>query len=131
MVKDFLIAENNRDWERWASFLHSDVQYEVVGEKEVIQGKDSYVTHMQQAYSELSDWQFRIRHIYGDEQAVMVEFDGEGHFTGESQGKHYNHVSIRLTSVCIFEFHVDLIHRVREYFDRTGWERQLTTTVNE
>lgn len=131
MVKDFLNAENDRDWTRWASFLHSNVQYLVVGEEEVIRGKDNYVKHMQQTYSELSDWQFRVLHIYGDEQAVMVEFDGEGYFTGKFQGKHYKHVPLHLTSVCIFELYDGLIYRVREYFDRTGWERQLTAKGNE
>lgn len=126
LLKQFLEAENRRDWNLWASLLHPDVQYQIIGEQEVVWGKENYVKRMQQAYTTLPDWQFRPLHIYGDDQTIMVEFDGAGHFVGSYHGRQYEGVPLHLTSVCIFEFRDGLISTVREYLDRAGYERQLS-----
>ncbi|MEW5816702.1 MAG: nuclear transport factor 2 family protein [Spirochaetota bacterium] len=127
-VQRFLSAENRRDWEQWASFLHPAVQYEVVGSPGVVRGRDNYVRHMQEAYAKLPDWQFQIRHISGDEGWVIVEFDGVGHFSGEHGGRQYARAPLHLTSVCVFGLERDRIVTVREYFDAVGFQHQLQVT---
>jgi len=126
LLKQFLDAENRRDWNLWGSLLHPEVQYQIIGEQEVVRGKEHYVRRMQQAYTALPDWQFYPLHIYGDEQTILVEFDGAGHFVGEHRGRQYEGVPLHLTSVCIFEFRDGLISTVREYLDQAGYERQLS-----
>ncbi len=125
LVEDFLAAENERDWDRWAGHLHAYVRYRVIGEQDPVRGRHNYVRHMQQAYARIPDWQFRVLHICTDGRAVAVELDGEGHFTGVYRGWHVEPTYLRLMSACVFEFRDEQIYTVREYSDRLGWERQL------
>lgn len=120
-VGRFLVAENGRDWERWASFVHPEVRYHVVGSVAEVRGKENYVRRMQGIHGELPDWQFEVVHILGDERTVMVELDGGGHFSGVQGGQRYEGVPLRLRAVCILEVEGDLIREVREYFDAVGY----------
>lgn len=124
-------AENSRDWDRWASFLHPDARYEVVGREDAAEGRRDYVSRMRRAYSEIPDWRFRILRAHGDESSVMVEFDGSGHFTGEHGGVRHEQVPLRLKSVCVFDLEDGLIRLVREYLDEAGFERQLLAASEE
>jgi steroid delta-isomerase-like uncharacterized protein len=124
-VRQFLTAENRRDWQQWASFLHTDVTYEVVGSSRVVQGREPYIHHMQQVYAELVDWSFDLLHIVGDDHTVIVEFDGYGHFTGTYEGQLCKDVPLKLNAICVFEIKDDLIHKVREYVDSIGYTRQM------
>ena len=90
-----------------------------------VPGRDAYVRHMQRVYQELPDWRFETVHLYGDEQVLLAEFDGAGHFSGRHEGREYPQVPLRVGAVCIFEAREVLIYRVREYFDHRGYERQL------
>lgn len=124
-VRTFLETENRRDWVRWASFLHPDVIYEVIGQEDVTQGCRDYVLRMQSVYTELPDWRFDVLRACGDGSSVMVELDGRGHFTGEHAGDRCEGVPLRLTSVCVFELEGGRIRRVREYLDDAGFDRQV------
>jgi len=82
-------------------------------------------THGVRIYTELPDWTFRLVHIFGDEEAVIVEFDGSGHFSGTYKSMRYVRAPLRLSAVCIFGLSDGLILSVREYFDHVyselGW----------
>ncbi len=125
IVREFLAAENRRDWERWASFLHPDVRYVGVPSGREVVGKARYVGYMQRAYEEIPDWEFRVVHLVGGGESVIGEFEGRGHFTGVHGGKQYERVSLRLRAVCVFELESGLIREVREYFDAVGYQRQI------
>jgi steroid delta-isomerase-like uncharacterized protein len=127
IIQTFLDAENKRDWEVWSSFLDPNVTYESVGSDSPVQGKENYLNHMKQAYSELDDWHFTITHLLHKDDIVMVEFDGKGHFTGMYKGKEYINTPLRLQALCIFELQNGLIKTVREYWDPVGYEKQLTS----
>ncbi len=129
LARDFFDAENERDWERWAGFFHPHVRYRVVGELWEVRGRDDYVRHMQEAYSRISDWRFRVIHIFGDEGVVIAELDGSGHFTGEHRGQRIHGAALRLASVCVLEFRDGKIYRVREYLDASGEDRQLAAAM--
>ena len=127
IVQKFLDAENRRDWFEWANFLHNDVTYEVVGSQDPpVRGKDAYVRKMQQTYTELPDWHFAIVHIQGEAETVFVEFNGHGQFSGTHGGRQFTNVRLRLQAVCVFTMNGALIHKVREYWDPQGYERQLS-----
>ena len=128
-VEDFLGAENERDWDLWAGYLHPYVRYRLVGEQESVRGRHNYVRRMQQAYARIPDWRFRVLHICSDGRAAVAEFDGEGHFTGAHRGQHVERAYLRLLSVCVFEFRDEQIYTVREYPDRAGRERQLDAAL--
>ncbi len=105
------------------------MRYRIVGEQESVRGRHNYVRHMQQAYARIPDWHFRVLHICSDGRAVAAEFDGEGHFTGAYRGRHVERTYLRLMSVRVFEFRDEQLYTVREYPDRTGWERQLDAAL--
>jgi len=128
MVRRFLDAENARDWHAWSSYLHPTVTYATVGSTTVVAGREEYVANMQRIYTELPDWAFRLVHIFGDEEVVIVEFDGRGHFSGTYKGVQYVRAPLRLCAVCIFGLRDGLILSVREYVDHVGYERQLQLT---
>lgn len=125
IIQVFLDAENKRDWQTWSNFLHSNVEYKLIGSEKVIKGKEAYIKHMQKIYAELSDWYFNIVHLLAEDSIVMVEFNGKGHFTGKYKGKKYNKISLHLSAVCIFMIKDNLIREIQEYWDRTGFEKQL------
>ena len=125
LVRRFLEAENARDWHAWSSYLHPTVTYATVGSTTVVEGREEYVANMQRIYTELPDWTFRLVHIFGDEEAVIVEFDGSGHFSGTYKSVRYVRAPLRLSAVCIFDLSDGLILSVREYFDHVGYEHQL------
>ncbi len=124
-IKAFLESENRRDWETWSSYVHPDIEHEVVGNEKTIAGKDAYISNMKQIYSELSDWQFDILNILGDDNTVMVEFNGRGHFTGTHENKEYTKVPIHIKAVCIFTLENGKIRKIREFWDPIGYNRQL------
>ncbi|MBI5064874.1 nuclear transport factor 2 family protein [Candidatus Woesearchaeota archaeon] len=125
IIKAFLDAENKRDWQTWSSFLHPDIEYKLIGSEKIIKGKEAYIRHMQEVYSELSDWYFNIVHLLFKESTVMVEFNGRGHFTGMYQDKKYAKIPLHLSAVCIFVIKDNLIITIQEYWDKTGFEKQL------
>ena len=129
LVREFLAAENARDWAKWATFLTDDVTYTVVGSGNVVIGKSCYVTHMQKVYAELPDWRFTVETLAAASDAVIVEFLGRGHFTGVHHGHAYAVVPLELSAVCIFRFRQNKIASVREYFDYASYERQLAASV--
>ena len=129
LVREFLSAENARDWAKWASFLADDVTYAVVGSGNVVTGKSNYVTYMQKVYAELSDWRFEIETLATGANAVIVEFRGRGHFTGVHDGRMYTGARLELSAVCVFRFRDNKIASVREYFDYASYERQLASSL--
>lgn len=129
LVREFLSAENARDWTKWASFLTEDITYTVVGSDNAVRGKASYVTHMQKVYAELPDWRFTVETLVADTDVVFVECLGRGHFTGIHLGRAYTAAGLELSAVCIFRFRHNKIASVREYFDHASYERQLAASV--
>ena len=129
MIKKFLDAENERDWNTWASFLHEEVEFEVIGNQRIITGKDAYIRHMQSVYSDLEDWHFEILSLLADEKKVVVEFYGQGQFSGEFEGKQYDHSPLKLKSVCIFELSEQKIRKCTEYFDYQSYRQQLSSKI--
>ena len=125
IIKAFLAAENKRDWETWSSYIHSDIEHEVVGNENFIKGKEAYSAKMKKIYSELSDWHFDILNILGHENIVIVEFDGKGHFTGVHENKKYSQVPIHIKAVCVFSLENGKIRKIREFWDPVGYKRQL------
>lgn len=125
IIQAFLDAENKKDWQIWSSFLHPNLEYELVGWGKSVRGKDPYIKHMQEVYAELPDWHFDILHIINKGNVVMVEFDGRGNFIGNYKGKKYNKVPLRLSAVCIFMIENGLIRKIREFWDPIGYEKQL------
>ncbi|TSD00578.1 MAG: hypothetical protein Greene101415_799 [Parcubacteria group bacterium Greene1014_15] len=98
IVEKFLDAENQRDWILCADCLDEKVQYQVIGSKGIIQGKEKYVEKMKETYTELSDWNFKILTIQGDDKTVVVEFAGKGHYSGIYEGiKYDNRILTRIT----------------------------------
>jgi predicted ester cyclase len=130
IIKRFLDAENKRDWETWRSCLDSDAVYEQVGTDVHVSGADHYCLYMQQAYAKIPDWQFSITALTDNEDTVMAEFDGSGHYTGRFGDRFINRVPLRLCSVCLFRIKNDKIVFVREYLDQQGFEKQVTETVS-
>lgn len=130
-IQGFLTAENQRDWQTWARYLHPEVQYYLMGDLQAVNGRENFAQYMQQVYSHMPDWQFQAVNSLGAEQIVMVEFEGRGHFTGTYQGEQYQNVPLQLRSLVIYEFNEGLIARVREYSDRLGMERQLAQAGHE
>ena len=120
LVREFLSAENARDWAKWASFVSDDVTYTVVGSGNVVTGKSNYVAYMQKVYAELSDWHFVIETVATGADAVIVEFRGRGRFTGAHGGRMYTGARLELSAVCVFWFRDDRIASVREYFDQAS-----------
>jgi len=130
IIKGFLDAENKRDWEIWRSHLSPDVVYEQVGSDVRVSGAGSYCLYMQQAYEKIPDWQFSITALAGDQDMVMAEFDGRGHYTGRFEDRFVDKSPLRLLSVCIFRIKNSKIVFVREYLDQQGFEKQITKTVS-
>jgi len=128
-IQKFLEAENKRDWETWASFLDERVSYEVIGSETRVAGRAAYTKKMKETYAEIPDWQFDIVHLYGDDQAVIVELAGEGHFTGTHQNRFIRGAELHLPSVCVFEMRNEKIFKIREYFDAIGYQRQLNVAT--
>ena len=124
-TKKFLEAENKRDWQAWKTFLADDCTYEVIGLPNIVGGKDSYLAKMQRTYTELPDWKFSILEISSNQDTVIVEFVGKGHFMGEYKDHQYESVPLKLQAVCVFKFADGKIQEVREYWDPKGFERQL------
>ena len=124
-IKDFLEAENKRDWRTVESYLADECTYQLVGSSEVIRGKRAYINKMQKTYEQIPDWRFDIKEIFYSQNGVAVEFDGTGHFTGDYMGKRYGNVPLRLQAICIFVFKGDKIFSEREYWDPEGFEKQL------
>jgi len=127
IIKKFLVAENERDWTVWASFLHENMVFEVVGAERTIIGKNAYIRHMQSVYAELQDWHFKILSLLADEKKVVVEFYGQGQFSGKFEGKQYDHTPLKLKSVCIFELSEQKIRKCTEYFDYQSYRQQLSS----
>jgi steroid delta-isomerase-like uncharacterized protein len=125
VVREFLDAENNRDWERWKEQVAEDVVYYTVGLGEEIRGRDNYLTEVQEDYRDMSDWSYAIRHLCAQENTVMVEFEGSGHFTGVFQGERFDNVPLKVGAAVVFELEDGRITRCREYIDTTGFEQQL------
>lgn len=125
VVREFLDAENNRDWERWKEQVAEDVVYYTVGVGEEIRGRDNYLTEVQEDYRDMPDWSYEIRHLCGQDNTVMVEFDGSGHFTGVFQGERFDSVALKVSAAVVFELEKGKIVRCREYIDTTGFEQQL------
>lgn len=126
IVNEFLEAENKRDWQRWASYLDQNVLYVVIGSETSTKGKNNYIQKMQNAYSELVDWSFRILNIVGNKEIVFVEFEGRGRFTGQEGGKKYIDIPLVLNAVDLFKIKDGLIYEVREYFDYKSYKQQLS-----
>jgi steroid delta-isomerase-like uncharacterized protein len=129
LVREFLSAENARDWAKWASFLTDDVTYTVVGSGNVVAGKSNYLSHMHKVYGELLDWHFAVDTIATGAEAGIVEFIGRGHFTGVPEGRTYTAVPLELSAVCVFRLRHNRIATVREYFDQASYERQLASSL--
>lgn len=125
IVKKFLAAENERAWALWEYYLHPEVVYELIGSVNQVKGRENYVSHMKDEYYSIPDWKFDIVNILGDEETVVVEFDGVGHYTGQFHGRICEGAPLRLNAVCIFRFKDNQIAYVREYYDSEGFERQL------
>jgi steroid delta-isomerase-like uncharacterized protein len=126
LLQKFLRAENERDWQTWSSCLDEEVTYEIMGQGVVASGKEKYVRRMQKAYQEILDWQFELTNTAESENGtIFVEFDGQGHFTGEFEGKNYRNVPLRLSSVCLFIFQDGKISKCKEYLDQEGVARQI------
>lgn len=128
VIKDLIRAENARDWETWINLYHSDIEYIVIGSNAAYQGKKAILEKLQATYQELPDWQFRPVHLLGDDQTVVAEFIGSGHFSGTYKGQEYHNISLTLSAVCVFEFKDGLIYREREYWDPEGFKNQLEKT---
>ncbi len=125
VIKNFLEAENKRDWTVWSSFLDPLVEYHVVGSETVINGAEKYMSHMQKVYNDLYDWHFEIVNIFGNDRVIMVEFDGKGHFSGEHNGRKYTNAPLHLEAICIFTLNDKKILKVKEYWDPVGYQREL------
>ena len=125
IIEAFLVAEHNRDWDTIAKHIDDNIEYQVVGSEKMIKGKIAYLENMNRIYRELLDWKFEIRNIAADHNTVFVEFDGQGHFTGEYKGKVYTDIQLRLPAVCIFTVNNGKIIREREYWDPVSFEKQL------
>lgn len=125
VVREFLRAENTRNWGHWASYLDPNVTYEVIGSNRVVSGREAYTAHMQRVYVELPDWKFELVSVAAADCVVFVEFLGNGHFSGEYNGRRYERAPLNLTAVCVFELSEGLILAVREYVDHAGYEHQL------
>ena len=130
IIKIFLDAENRRDWSVWSSYVHSNIEHEVIGNEKVIKGKDDYIANMKKIYSELADWHFDILNIFGDDRVVIVEFDGKGHFTGIHKNKKYNEIPIHIRAVCVFTLEDGKIRKIREFWDPVGYEKQLKNRIH-
>ncbi|MBI2899872.1 MAG: nuclear transport factor 2 family protein [Planctomycetes bacterium] len=124
-VAAFLAAENARDWRTWESFLSPDVAYELVGGKRIVRGRRNYLKHMRRVYRDLEDWRFTLVEVAASRSTVLVEFRGSGHFSGVHGGMRYEGIPLQLRAVCVFRLRGRRIHRVREYWDAIGFERQL------
>lgn len=101
VVKAFLDAENDRDWDRYRVYLEPSVEWTLLGpELRVVRGADEYLRVMQAAYQERGA-RFTIENLAADEAqgVVMVELLLEGK-----------------PSVDVFEVCDGLIVREREYF---------------
>ena len=68
----FFQAENQRDWETYQSFLHSDITWELRGQEvSTIHGIDDYLLKIQQAYHH-SNVQFSCLHTFSTNENRIV-----------------------------------------------------------
>jgi predicted ester cyclase len=125
IVKLFLEAENCRDWEGWCKYLHSNVEYQLIGSQNIVKGRKNYLEHMKNVYSEIKDWKFQIINMISSEKTVIVEFEGNGHFSGVHKNVSFDNIFLQLKAVCVFEIKEEKIYRIREYWDPVGYEQQL------
>ena len=65
-LEAFFDAENGRDWEAYAGFLHPDVEWTVAGR--TVTGREDYVRAMRAAYAG-SDARFRVHQSIGSGRA--------------------------------------------------------------
>lgn len=125
IVKKFLLAENSRDWKAVQQLVHPYISYSIIGSAHKIKGRTNYLKWMQETYQQMPDWRFSIDNLVAEEDVVIVEFNGKGHFSGLYKGKAYEDVPLRLRAVCVFELRDGQIYQEREYWDFQGYERQL------
>lgn len=74
----FFAAENRRDWERYAEFLHPEVEWLIDGR--AVQGRAAYLDAIVAAYAG-SDAQFRVHQVIRSsdrERIAALLVDSEG-----------------------------------------------------
>ena len=74
LVDRFIEALDARDWEAWASLLHSDVVYEIPQSRERIRGRDRYL-QFNQEYP--GDWRLRLKVSIADARNGVAWFGWE------------------------------------------------------
>ncbi|WP_371177161.1 nuclear transport factor 2 family protein [Buchananella felis] len=112
-LAQFFAAENRRDWNRYAAFLHPEVEWRLGGD--IIQGREAYLRRIQAAYAG-SSATFRAHQLLpsADGQtvaALLIDSDGN-------------------RSLDIFEFEDGLIRREWEFLLGPGpdWTGQDTAS---
>ena len=84
-LASFFQAENDRDWEAYRTFLHTDVVWHLHAEHEtVIQGVEEYLRFMQNAYRDSSVW-FHVEEMHESVRgervaALLIDDDGKRSF---------------------------------------------------
>ena len=125
-MKNFLDAENQRNWIIMVNYLDDNIEYTVTGAVEPLKGRENYIKKMKATYSEIPDWRFEITTILSSNQNVVVEFMGDGHYTGFYEGANYTNKKIKLNAVCIFTLDRGKIKTIREYWDPISFKNQIS-----
>ncbi|MEA2635894.1 MAG: SnoaL-like domain [Chloroflexota bacterium] len=106
VVKGALDALQARDWDGFASRLHTDVVHRTPGVPEPILGRDAFVSLSRQAVARAPDVSFEIERMVTEGDTVVVI--GEWTFTGP-EGR------VRQPSVSVIDLQDGLILRDLEY----------------
>lgn len=104
---NFFEAENNREWERYGSFLSQDVEWISYGppKRKAVVGKEDYIKTMIRAYRNITA-RFSVLNMVSNVEKGIVIAELE---------------LLSRRSVDVFEFENGLIRREREYYDDTLW----------
>ena len=132
LMKNFIEAANAQDYEKLASFLADDCEYEDVPSGAVWHGAKEFVDYAKsRVHIEFPDHRWEFLSSFSDGQKVATEGLWTGTFTRSGDpnrpatGKH---VSLRFVSIT--EFRNGKIFRNRDYYDGLSFWRQLGVDVS-
>ena len=132
LMRDFIEAANSQDYERLASYLTDDSEYEDVPSGTVWHGAKQFIDYARSTvHIEFPDHRWEVISSFSDGQKVATEGLWTGTFTRSGDpnrpptGKR---VSIRMVSIT--EWRDGKVHRHRDYYDLLSFWRQLGVSMS-
>ena len=127
IVKEYLEAWNNRDFDRMRDLMHRDYTY-TGGDGQEQKGPEAGLTMSRLFASAFPDGRISVINIKEFGDTVLAEFIGRGTHKGDLMGIAPTGRSISIPVCDVFEVRDGKIYREREYMDMATMMTQLGVT---